>query len=61
MDYSYVSSTKVVFAVCIVYQTIYRINHLFQNGRALLKCQIKIKIKIKIKIMNVPAKIVISL
>jgi hypothetical protein len=40
MDYSYMSSTKVVFAVCIVYQTIYRINHLFQNGRALLKCQI---------------------
>jgi hypothetical protein len=40
MDYSYMSSTKVVFTVCIVYQTIYRINHLFQNGRALLKCRI---------------------
>jgi hypothetical protein len=34
------SSTKVVFTVCIVYQTIYRINYLFQNGRALLKCRI---------------------
>ena len=38
MDYSYMSSTKVVFTVCIVYQTIYRINYLFQNGRLLLTC-----------------------
>jgi hypothetical protein len=48
MDYSYMSSTKVVFTVCIVYQTIYRINHLFQNGRALLKCRLFILLQMVI-------------
>ena len=40
MDYS-IGRLQMSSVLCFtVYQTIYRINHLFQNGRALLKCRI---------------------
>jgi hypothetical protein len=40
MDYS-IGRRQMSSVLCFtVYQAIYRINHLFQNGRALLKCRI---------------------
>jgi hypothetical protein len=40
MDYS-IGRRQMSSVLCFtVYQTLYRINHLFQNGRALLKCRI---------------------
>jgi hypothetical protein len=40
MDYS-IGRRQMSSVLCFtVYQTIYRINHLFQNGCALLKCRI---------------------
>ena len=48
MDYS-IGRRQMSSVLCFtVYQTIYRINHLFQNGRALLKCRIFILLQLVI-------------
>jgi hypothetical protein len=50
MDYS-IGRLQMSSVLCFtVYQTIYRINHLFQNGRALLKCRIFILLQLKYKL-----------